>query len=108
MRLTLFVAVLGCASPAMSYNLAKAMSGSFDAKFTSALPLFEVERCIVMLDLPAQPSVYRTPDKPNESLVHFGVTTPMAVQLIETNGKLDIIVWNGSKFADRIRNCGKV
>ena len=92
-------------TPAIAYHLTKVMSGKPEAKFQSQRPLFEIERCIVMLDLPAQPSVYRTPDKPSESIVHFGTITPMAIQLLQKSGTVDVIIWNGSKFAKRVENC---
>lgn len=93
------------ASSASAYNLAKAMAGKPEAQFESSRPLYEVERCIVMLDLPSQPSVYRTPDRPDESLIHFGQTTPMAIHLLQRNGKIAVVVWNGSKWAKRVADC---
>ena len=105
MKCRLVLAILLFSSPVAAYDLKKVMSGKPEAQFKSQRNFFEIERCIVMLDLPAQPSVYRTPDKPDESIVHFGTITPMAVQLLKRGADIDVFVWNGSKWARRIESC---
>ena len=105
MKPSLIILAVFISTPAIAYDLTKVMSGKPEARFQSQRSLFEIERCIVMLDLPAQPSVYRTPDKPFESIVHFGTITPMAIQLLQKSDTVDVIIWNGSKFAKRVLNC---
>lgn len=99
------VLFLGVASEVHAYNLGKVTSGPPEASFMSERELYVIERCIVMLDLPSQPSVYRTPDRPDESLIHFGQTTPMAIKLAQSSGRVEIAIYNGSKYANRIREC---
>lgn len=101
------IAMAAMAVSAHAYNLGKITGGTPEASFTSTRDLYEVERCIVMLDLPAQPSVYRSPDRPNESLIHFGVTTPMAIKLLRSGSRLEVIIYNGSKYAKRVQGCAE-
>lgn len=98
------------AAPATASSIGKAMSGEPDHAFQSGKNLFEIERCIVMADMPDAPSVYRSPDKPNESLIFYpklmGKGQPV-IKLESVGSAVSAKVWhpNGKGMSQNVASC---
>ena len=75
-----------------------------DARFvlTSSKPIFDVERCLINLDMPTMAFVYRAPDRPSESLVYWdlGMGPPLVAELVSSASGTSISVKGG-------RNAGR-
>jgi len=86
-----------CAQPVMASNVGEALNQPVQLRYESSKALFEVERCLVLRDWAIDPNVYRTPDRPNESLIYFsssGIGRPMTVALTSAGGKTVVEVRN--------------
>src|SRR3546814_19830220 len=68
-KLLLLLALIPASASA--HDLAKALSKEPVATYVSNTPLFAVERCLIMLDTPTVPVVYRTPDRPDHILGYW-------------------------------------
>src|SRR3546814_1987526 len=84
-KLLLLLALIPASASA--HDLAKALSKEPVATYVSNKPLFEVERCLIMLDTPNVPVVYRTPDRPDHSLVYWN---SMVVELVRADNQTRI------------------
>jgi len=75
-------------TPASAIDVAKALTKPTDLEFVSSKSIYELERCITLLDLPGVPSVLRQPDRPNSSMmVYTGNKALLIVSLTtEENG----------------------
>jgi hypothetical protein len=56
-------------------DIGEAKTLAIEATYHSKRGIFDLERCIINVDSPGVPSVYRQPDLPNKSLIaySFGV-----------------------------------
>src|SRR3546814_7225719 len=88
-KLLLLLALIPASASA--HDLAKALSKEPVATYVSNKPLFEVERCLIMLDTPNVQVVYRTPDRPDHSLVYWN---SMVVELVRADNQTRIVVRN--------------
>jgi hypothetical protein len=106
-RLLLLSAIIS--APSAAYDLGKLTSGKPEAVVEGKAEFFAVERCIVMMDHPNTPSVYRTPDRPNESLIYLGASIgkPVAYKLVRNDTGVTVTIYNGSKWRDQIAACAQ-
>jgi hypothetical protein len=76
-----------------------------DHVIVSNKPLFEIERCIVVRDWSIPAIVYRTPDRPDESLIYFAKFTfnPKLISLKREGNRTIISFRNFGP--DDIQNC---
>ncbi|MDO6413570.1 hypothetical protein Q4F19_04165 [Sphingomonas sp. BIUV-7] len=65
---------MSAAAPTFAYNLTKAILEPDKATYSTSKSVFDVERCLLGLDMAGSPVVYRSPDRPNESL-YYRTTT---------------------------------
>jgi DNA-binding transcriptional LysR family regulator len=83
------------------------MDDEADYTYRSTRPLYEVERCIVMSDMPDWANVYRTPDRPNESLIYYqrGAT----IKLEADSWGTTIRLWrrNGVGMSNNLEACAR-
>jgi hypothetical protein len=103
------VALIGLtyASSAGAYDLSKAMSGMPEANITGTANIYVAERCIVMIDSISAPIVYRTPDRPNESLIYAGRDggSPIVYKLERLGEGVRVLIYNGLKWRKAIADC---
>lgn len=107
-RSSLLAFAMLASAAAHAHDLGKALTREPSATFVSAKPLFEVERCIMMSNMPEAPMVYRTPDRPDHSLVYWQAMwgNPMVVELIRDGEQTRVIVRNSNRtFEDRFKEC---
>ena len=105
---TLLFAATVASPPALAYDLAKARSVEPQLSWSTKATIYEVERCIMALDLPDAPAIYRAPDKPDESLMYWPVAfhTPMVIEIFRREDTTKVEVKNPPKnIADRIATC---
>lgn len=104
-RLALILIVL--ASPAYPYNLGKVLAEKPEAIVSGPRDLFDVERCIILVDEPSEPQVYRAPDRPNESLIYYatGIGHPIAYKLNSEAGRTTVTMFGTTKHRERIEAC---
>ena len=62
------------ASPGNAYSLERALLEPAKATYSTARPLYDVERCLLVIDFNAAPVIYRAPDRPNESIFYLTTT----------------------------------
>ncbi|RVT91295.1 hypothetical protein [Sphingomonas crocodyli] len=88
------VLMLAWCSSAHAYDLGNLLREKPDGTFSTPKPLFEVERCLLLRDWRDSVFVYRTPDRPDESLVYFtgGFNEPRAIELRRTAGGTEVAV----------------
>lgn len=55
---------------ALAYDLKKSKNEAVSAVFHSEKSIYDIERCLIEIDLVGAPIVYRAPDRPNESIVY--------------------------------------
>jgi hypothetical protein len=107
-RLILIVATIS--TPAAASSIAKAMQDDPARTFQSSKALFEVERCIVMADMPDAPAVYRSPDRADESLIYYaksmGRGQPV-IKLRAVGSTVSVTLWhpNGKGMSENIAAC---
>ena len=59
------------AQPVGAVDIGKALQRPVTASFSSPKKLYDIERCIVLLDGPGGPTVLRQPDRPNEEMIAY-------------------------------------
>ncbi|RYF29952.1 MAG: hypothetical protein EOO38_32845 [Cytophagaceae bacterium] len=108
-RATLMLAVLTLPTQSMAIDIGKALRDGPAASRSSKRALLDVERCLVMsLDTQGNPIVYRTPDKPDESLIYYSVVggSPAIIQLERNGGSLLVLFYKGAKsYLDQSLQC---
>ena len=81
--------------PAHASNLTKAISGEAEFVSTSHKGIFDLERCLLMSDFSGEPNVYRSPDRPNETMLYYANAGKMPVVIIENASSVTkISMWN--------------
>jgi hypothetical protein len=75
-------------------DIAKTQAKPIELSFMSKRPIFEVERCLIEVDSPGVPTVYRQPDRPNETMIAYlnGMSVPMIINLtsVPTGTRVDV------------------
>lgn len=98
---------LALASPASAYNLGKVLAEKPEAVLSGPRALFDVERCIILIDEPSEPQVYRAPDRPNDSLIYYatGIGHPIAYKLSQEGGRTSVTMFGTTKHRERVQAC---
>lgn len=101
--------------PADAADLGKALTRPITGSFTSAKSIFDIERCIVLLDNRGLPFVYRQPDRPNDALIAFslGIVVTTVITLhqegatthVETRNLTGIVGGVGRKLPSGFEGC---
>ncbi len=82
------------AEPLYGANLGQVLRSLIDLSYQSRKSIYDVERCIVLLDTTGIPSVYRQPDRPGKTLIAYSLGTgvPYALELTttETGTRIDV------------------
>lgn len=93
------VALLLVFIPMASYgaDLGKLNQKNPETIFKSKKSIFDIERCIIELDAPGLPSVYRQPDRPKISKIAYeqGVGVIFLITLTESESETKIEVRRG-------------
>lgn len=103
MFLTMFVAVALSEGPVSKFNDHKVT-----AEYESHRTMEDVERCLIDLDGPGLPFVYRQPDRPDNTLLLWTTKGPLSapvtgrVDLRRTPGGVVVKSWIPEKW---IRQC---
>lgn len=73
---------------AFAYDFGKVRRKPAAATFDSHMPIFELERCLMDLDMPTGAFVYRAPDRPLESVVYWqSADGPLIAELVDAGEK---------------------
>lgn len=110
MKRLLFLLPLLAATPALAADLNETLTSPPEQEYTSRKALVDVERCIVLGDMPDMPAVYRAPERPNESLIYYPKMfgrKPALIQLEMKGGTTLVKVWhpNGGSMKNQIAAC---
>jgi len=62
------------AAPSFAYSLENALLEPDKASYSTARSIYDVERCLLVIDLNAAPVIYRAPDRPDESIFYLTTT----------------------------------
>jgi hypothetical protein len=97
------------AAPANAANLGKSMAEPPKLSATSQKGFYDIERCIVLADYSDAPNVYRTPDRPKESLIFYstgGIGSPPVIKLEAEAASVKVTVWQGGgKLRQMVEGC---
>ena len=98
-------AALFYATPSWAIWVGHYRTKSPDLDLQTKLPMYDLERCVVEIDGPSVPSVYRQPDRPNEVLIawiggDFGGVTVIKLEGL-TSARLRF--WGRSKIMRRVQ-----
>jgi len=95
-------------STANAASLAGSMAKEPEFERSSSRGLYDVERCIVFGKYNDTPSVYRTPDRPEESVIYYpGAIAVGAVVALDRQGSaLRVRFWNaGGQLQKLVESC---
>lgn len=77
-------------------DLHKARAAPVEFTYESSRDIFDVERCLIEVDTPTLPVVYRQPDRPGQTLIAYsaGFGVPVLIELTAIKGgtKIEIHV----------------
>jgi hypothetical protein len=105
-RSALLLAGIALTSPASAFNLAKITSGKPEGVVSGKGAFYPVERCVMMIDASGPPVAYRTPDRPEESLIYWsGGQGPIVFKLERAATGVTITIYNGMRFKDKLQEC---
>lgn len=109
MKSKVFLLLAFAGSPVLAADLGSTLRESPKYEFHGRRPLFEAERCILLSDMPDRAMVYRTPDKPNETMLYYpNITIGKSIITLETKGQTLIArMWNpvGKGMIHNVEDC---
>ena len=76
------IAAMGVAIPASAIDIGKALQRPVTGHLQSAKGIYDLERCIVLLDGPGVPVVYRQPDRPDEEMIAYTESGMVVVNVV--------------------------
>ena len=115
---TLFITALAsfvAFRPASAMDIGKALERPITARYESRKNVYDLERCLILLDGPGVPIVYRQPDRPNQLMIVYtgggtSVVNVLTIEQQESLTKLEIresrgIIGAASKRTPPIESC---
>ena len=109
-KATTVLAAICCALPASAADLPGLMRSRPVLVRDADIGMYDLERCILSVDQPNLPFVYRQPDRPAEELVVWdgtggGLGGVAAAARIEGVERATLTFWGREKFLRRIETC---
>ena len=108
-NIVILVSALTFTTPSWATDLKGARERDPSAVYTTTKTLYEVERCILDLDMPDVATVYRAPDQPDQSMIYYasGARRPMVVELKSAQGTTVFSVKNpvAKGYEKRFKQC---
>lgn len=95
MRMVLGVVALTMMPTALSAaDIGKLSRAQPDMQLQSEKSIYDIERCIVEVDGPGIPSIYRQPDRPNHTLIAYSMNSAViflvGLERNETGAKVEL------------------
>ncbi|MBA2935304.1 hypothetical protein HZF05_14545 [Sphingomonas sp. CGMCC 1.13654] len=87
------MAVAGFSEAAWAVDIGKALQRPVSLTLNSSKGIFDLERCIVLLDGPGGPSVFRQPDRPDDDMIAYignGMAVTNVITLHRSGGSTTI------------------
>lgn len=98
------------AGPSSAADVTKLMSGTPVLTVPTDRKMYDVERCIIGVDAPNMPFIYRQPDRPDQTLVVWdgtggGLGGVAAAARLDGVDHVRLSFWGREKFLRRIKPC---
>jgi len=94
-------------APVRAYDMGKVLASPADDSFISSRPMYEIERCAILVDAIFGVWVYRQPDRPNNELMAWG--TAIVIELEAQGSGTKVITHftspGGRKARKRLLDC---
>jgi hypothetical protein len=112
--LAIAMALVGLQGAAQGADMGRILQLPASATFSSSKGIYDIERCIVLLESRGIPFIYRQPDRPDEEYIAYtgyGSAVPLVIMIKREDGTTRIeehesrSIGSGAKWPDGLAGC---